>query len=108
MLGVQAKYNQLMSALAEHASIKAAVILDSTGNARQQIGSARSLKESRSGERRNGLASGDPQEQEQANRESVYMTGAGDDFLLVIFDDSVQFDGIQTFVDSLIRDLELE
>lgn len=105
MLGEQAKYNQLMSALAEHASIKAAVILDSSGNARQKVGSARALKSSAS---KTAKLLPDEKNGDDKQRESVYLTGAGVDFLLVIFDDNVQFDGIQSFVDGLIRDLELE
>ena len=102
MLGEQAKYNQLMSALNEHLSVKAALIIDASGNTRLRVGAARSVL--------GGAKNTDKmlvEDLADAPRESVYLTGAGEDFLLVVFDDAIEFDGIKHYVDSLIRDLEL-
>lgn len=104
MLEEQAKYNQLMGELKDHASIKGALLVDTGGNVRARVGSARSMLGS-TGETSKMLKSevlgGD------APRESVYLAGAGNNFLIVIFGEHTQFDGIKTYVDALLRDLEL-
>jgi hypothetical protein len=104
LLGEQAKYNQLMTDLGEHVSVKAAVLIDATGNIRSRVGSARSLL---GGANSTNQMVAPALSGANQSRENVYLTGAGNAFLLVLFDDGVQFDGIKIYVDSMLRDLEL-
>lgn len=104
MLEEQAKYNQLMGELKEHASIKAALLVDSGGNVRARVGSARSMLGGAS--ETNKMLKSEVLGAD-APRESVYLAGAGSNFLVVIFSEHTQFDGIKTYVDALLRDLEL-
>lgn len=104
MLGEQAKYNQLMTELDEHLSVRAALLLDASGNIRSRIGNARAVLNS--GKQTDPMIAPNAQGANQT-RENVYLVGAGRNYLVVIFDEDVQFDGIKTYVDGLLRDLEL-
>ncbi|AWV90849.1 hypothetical protein [Bradymonas sediminis] len=104
MLGEQAKYNQLMTELDEHLSVKAALLLDASGNIRSRVGDARAILKSAQ-QTAPMVAPG--AKGEGLERENIYLVGAGREFLVVIFGEDVQFDGIKTYVDSLLRDLEL-
>lgn len=100
MLGEDAKRNQMMGALEEHAHIKAALVVDRAGSVRARVGRARALKAT-AGATEQMVATG------LDAKENVYLVGAGKDFLIVIFDDGVDFDAIKRDVDALIADLEL-
>lgn len=93
-----------MTELDEHLSVKAALLLDSSGNIRSRIGNARAIL--KSGKRTDPMIAPGAKGANQA-RENIYLVGAGRDFLVVIFDEGVQFDGIKTYVDGMLRDLEL-
>lgn len=103
MLGEQAKYNQLMTELDEHHSVKAALLLDASGNIRLRVGNARAIKRGANATR--PMAA--PSARANHARENIYLVGAGRDFLVVLFEEDVQFDGIKTYVDNLLVDLEL-
>lgn len=104
MLGEQAKYNQLMTELDEHMSVKAALLLDASGNIRLQVGRARAVLD-KAKNTAPMIAPGTKGSNQ--SRENIYLAGAGRDFLVVIFNEGVQFDGIKSYVDSLLVDLEL-
>jgi len=104
LLGEQAKYNQLMTELDEHLSVKAALLLDASGNIRLRVGNARAIKNS--AKQTNPMVAPTSRGANQA-RENIYLVGAGRDFLVVLFEEDVQFDGIKTYVDTLLSDLEL-
>ncbi len=102
-MGEDAKRNQLMGALAEHAHIKAALIVDAAGTVKARVGKARSLT-SAAGRTDQFAPAGSGQLE---TKENVYLVGVGQEFLIAIFDDGTDFDGIKRDVDSLITDLEI-
>lgn len=104
MLGEDAKRNQLMGALDEHAQVKAALVVDQAGSVKARVGRARSLKAAAGAADQRTVASA-PDELDP--KENIYLVGAGDAFLIVIFDDGVDFDAIKADVDELIASLEL-
>lgn len=104
MLGEDAKRNQLMGALDEHAYVKAALVVDQSGSVKARVGRARALK-SAAGATEQVVARGGADDLD--SKENVYLVGVGADFLIVIFDDGVDFDGVKSDVDGLIADLEL-
>jgi hypothetical protein len=102
VLSDEAKRNQLMGALADHALVKAAVVVDRNGGVKARIGSALSLK---AGSTDQFVATSAPKD--QVPKENVYLVGAGADFLIAIFDEGVDFDSVKKDVDSLIEQLEV-
>ncbi|MFP4598396.1 MAG: hypothetical protein ACLFVJ_09090 [Persicimonas sp.] len=98
-----AKRNQLMGALDDYELVKAAVVVDNAGAIKARVGSARALKAGGGTDQMVSTAAA----AEGLPRENVYMAGVGADFLLVIFDDGVDFDSIKSDVDGLLAELEL-
>ncbi len=105
MLGVEAKRNQLMKSLEEHPLVKAALVVDEVGAVKSRIGSARSLIRNAAGSTTELRATGN--HPVASLKENIYLVGAGGDFLIVIFDDGVDFDHVKRDVDGLLADLEL-
>jgi hypothetical protein len=103
VLSEEARRNQLMAALSDHELVKAALVVNPSGTIKGRVGTARSLKSSAGGTDQFGPVSG---QQDLRAKENVYLVGAGEDFLIAIFDDGVDFDGVKKDVDSLIEDLE--
>ncbi len=98
-----AKRNQLMGALDDHELVKAAVIVDTAGAIKARVGAARALKAGGGTDQMVSTAAAAG----ELPRENVYMAHVGADFLLVIFDDGVDFDSIKADVDGLLAELEL-
>lgn len=104
MLSDEVKRNQLMGALADHALIKAAIVVDGSGAVKARVGKARSLK-AKAGGTDQFVSTSAPKNARP--KENVYLVGAGADFLIVIFDDGIDFDSIKKDVDALVDELEL-
>jgi hypothetical protein len=91
-----------MGALADHALIKAALVVDHDGEIKARVGKARSLKAKAGGTDKFVSTSA----KDSLPKENVYLVGAGEDFLIAIFDDGVDFDSVKKDVDSFIKELE--
>jgi uncharacterized membrane protein affecting hemolysin expression len=92
-------YTQLLNALAENSLVKAAVVMDGQGRVRGRTGSAAVLR-STSTVQINAPSAAAPAENK---RENVYMVAIDHDLLLVVFDESSQFERVRTAVDMLVK-----
>lgn len=101
MIEKEAKRNQLLSALADHALIKAAVIFDRHGNVRAQSGSSRVVGTT------DRFTDGSLKRGNDLPKENVYLVGVGNDFLLAVFDNKADFESIKDDIHELIDELEL-
>jgi hypothetical protein len=97
----EAKRNQMLSALADHALIKAAVIFDRHGNVRAQVGSSRVVGTT------DRFTDGSLKRGNNLPKENVYLVGVGNEFLLAVFNDKADFESIKSDIHKLIDDLEL-
>ncbi|MGM0558307.1 MAG: hypothetical protein ACQEVA_18125 [Myxococcota bacterium] len=101
MIEREAKRNQMLSALADHALIKAAVIFDRHGNVRAQVGSSRVVGTT------DRFTDGSLDRGNNLPKENVYLVGVGKEFLLAVFNDKADFESIKSDIHTLIDDLEL-
>lgn len=103
MVGDDAKKNQLLDALRDHDLVKAALIMDRSGDVKSGVGRASALTESTGQAAAKAVPDSD---EAQLPKENIYLVGVGDDYLLTLFDDGVNFDKLKEIVDSLITELE--
>ncbi len=101
MIEKEAKRNQLLSALADHALVKAAVIFDRHGNVRAQVGSSRVVGTT------DRFTDGSLNRGRDLPKENVYLVGVGTEFLLAVFNDKADFESIKSDIHTLIDDLDL-
>ena len=81
----------LLDALIEDERIKAAVLVDARGYVVERRGDARSLKgkDHRS----------EPTESSNSAGEHLYLVAAGEQFLVVVFEETTSFERLKSFVD---------
>ncbi|MFW5968240.1 MAG: hypothetical protein ACOCV2_12010 [Persicimonas sp.] len=97
----QAKLNQLLAELDDHGLIDAALVVDPNGAVKGRVGASAALASVAGGtDKLVSTSDGGP-------KSNVYVRGATDDFLLVLFDDTVDFDQLKREVDELVESLEL-
>ena len=98
MFAKEAKFSQLLDTLAEHALIKAAVLIDRYGRVKETRGNAKCLK-----------SDGKPPVQtgKKTIRESLYMIEVDDFVLAIIFDENIDFEDIKSDIDELLAQLEI-
>lgn len=101
MIEREAKRNQMLSALADHALIKAAVIFDRHGNVRAQVGSSRVVGTT------DRFTDGSLKRGNNLPKENVYLVGIGSEFLLAVFNDKADFESIKSDIHKLVDDLEM-
>lgn len=93
---------QLLNALAENTLVKAAVVMDGQGRVRGRTGQAAVLRNTSTVQLHSVGAAG---EAAAPQRENVYMVSIGHDVLLVVFDESAEFERVRTAVDTLVKSL---
>lgn len=98
---LQAKLNQLLAELEDHGLVDAALIVDKKGAVKGRVGASAALASVAGGTDKLVATS------EGGQKSNVYVRGATDDFLLVLFDDTVDFDQLKREVDDLAESLEL-
>lgn len=84
----------LLDHLAGHSLVKAALIIDDRGYIKERTGSARSV---RTTDRYTPV-----DRNSAAPKESIYVAGAGEDFVVVVFDEGIQFEKLKADVDDAI------
>ena len=91
-------HTQLLNALAENSLVKAAVVMDGQGRVRGRTGSAAVLRSTSTVQiNAPGAAPAETQ------RENVYMVSIDHDMLVVVFDESSEFERVRTVVDTLVK-----
>jgi hypothetical protein len=91
-------HQQLITALSENSLLKAAVIMDGQGRVRARTGQASVLKNT-------STIQIHTQNPEPNQRENIYMIAIENDILLVVFDESTDFERVRTAVDTLVKHL---
>lgn len=86
----------MLDALFEDQRIKAAVLVDQRGYVVERRGEARSLK--------GGTPSAAPA---SGSGEHLYLVAAGEQFLVVVFDETTSFEGLKSFVDRQLGEFGL-
>jgi hypothetical protein len=97
----EAKRNQMLSSLADHSLIKAAVIFDRHGNVRAQVGSSRVVGTT------DRFTDGTLKRGGDLPKENVYLVGIGNEFLLAVFDDKADFESIKDDIHGYIDGLDM-
>ena len=90
---------RLLDALSENSLIKAALVVDSQGAVKGRRGQSKVLRPE------NGVA---PRASEKVERDNVYMIEMIEDILVVIFDESIEFERLRNAVDVLLRHTGLD
>lgn len=90
----------LLDSLVDNPNIKAAVLVDDQGYILEQRGNAHSIRGAHVGSET--LQMGD-----SAPRENVYLVQAGSDFLIVVFDERLNFERLKRSVDSTLANFDL-
>lgn len=94
----------LLDSLMENPNVKAAVIVDLRGYIIDKRGAAASLKLIGSDE--DTLPSSKPKSKKGPS-ENLYLVQAGDDFLVVVFDDRLNFERIKNSVDDTLAEFDM-
>lgn len=93
----------LLDSLLGHANVKAAVLVDDRGYVIDKRGIAACLKIGADGEGTAQL----PAAAKSKPTENLYLVQAGDDFLIVVFDDRMNFERIKEAVDGTLAEFDL-
>ena len=90
----------LLDALEDNPNIKAVLLVDDRGYVVEQRGQAHSIKAS-PGEDATMITAKNPP------MENLYLVSAGDEYLIVIFDDRLNFERLKTSVDTTLEQFDL-
>lgn len=93
----------VLDALLENPSIKAAVLVDSRGYVVEKRGAAASLKLASSADKTTDVASST----KKAPNENLYLVQAGNDYLVVVFEDHNSFERLKSAVDGVLGEFGL-
>lgn len=93
-------HERLLDALSENSLVKASIIVDSNGQLQGRRGHAQVLRQS-------GLED-TTETSDKASRENVYMVEMRQNVLIVVFDESIEFERLRNAVDVLIRHTGLD
>lgn len=92
-------HERLLDALSENSLVKASIIVDNDGQLKGRRGHAHVL-------RNGGLEASAASE--KGARENVYMVEMRQDVLIVVFDESIEFERLRSAVDVLLRHTGLD
>ena len=92
----------LLDALMEDPDVKAAVLVDNRGYVIEQRKTTASLKTGKASVRQRSDTSPGPP------TENLYLVEAGDDFLIVVFDERVNFEKVKSSVDATLGEFDME
>lgn len=101
MVEQQAKLNQLLAELDDDSTIEAALVATPAGAVKGRVGASPALAAAAGGTDRFVRDADDDAS------DNVYVRAVGEDFLLVLFDEDVDFDALKRRVDQLVGQLEL-
>ncbi len=90
----------LLDSLLENPNVKAAVLVDTRGYIIEKRGSALSLKGLGAEEAGAPIADG----AKKGPSENLYLVEAGQDFLIVVFDDRLNFERLKSAVDETLAE----
>lgn len=95
-----ATQEMLLDALLENPNVKAAVLVDARGYIIEKRGHALSLKDLGEGDSADGPKSNAPSE-------NLYLVQADQDFLIVVFDDRLNFERLKASVDETLAQFDM-
>lgn len=90
----------LLDSLVDNPNIRAALVVDEAGYILEQRGNARSIRGT-DDEEATVIMSKRPQ------MENIYLVEAGENFLIVVFDERMNFERLKTSVDSTLENFDL-
>ena len=93
-------HEHLLDALSENSLVKASIIVDKDGQLRGRRGHANVLRQTGPEDITETL--------EKTARENVYMVEMRQDILIVVFDESIEFERLRNAVDVLLRHTGLD
>jgi len=97
-MGVEVSTDELLlDSLMENSNIKAALVLDERGYIIEKRGSAKCIDAVGDDDKTQII---DTNAEKKQPTESLYLVEAGDDFLVVVFDDKLNFEHLKKSVDS--------
>jgi len=95
----------LLDSLLGNPNVKAAVLVDDRGYVIDKRGMAACLKIGGEGEQTAKVAAATARKQKPT--ENLYLVQAGDDFLIVVFDDRMNFERIKASVDTTLAEFDM-
>lgn len=90
----------LLDSLVDNPNIRAALVVDGSGYILEQRGNARCVRFSNEDDDTGSVS-------KRSQMENIYLVEAGEDFLIVVFDERMNFERLKNSVDSTLENFDM-